>query len=132
MAHIEEIPERYRRVFVCAHDIAPEWHIRQQAAFQRHCDASISKTINFTHDARPEQVDAIYRMAYATACKGVTVYRDGCRESQPMELDNKDKLKKGAVVADRGRPRRRRRRLSRPGRPSSDWPTSSRCRCRRS
>ncbi|MDD4892309.1 MAG: adenosylcobalamin-dependent ribonucleoside-diphosphate reductase, partial [Phycisphaerae bacterium] len=98
LAHLDEVPDAIRRVFVCAHDIAPDWHMKQQAAFQRHCDASISKTINFTNDAQVEEVDAIYRMAYTMGCKGVTVYRDGCRKNQPMSLDNKDKLKKGAAA----------------------------------
>ncbi len=91
LAHIEDLPADVRRVFVCAHDIAPDWHMKQQAAFQRHCDSSISKTINFPHEATVQQVDDIYRMAFRMQCKGVTVYRDGCRSNQPMALDNKDK-----------------------------------------
>jgi ribonucleoside-diphosphate reductase alpha chain len=86
LAHLAEIPQDIRRVFVCAHDIAPQWHVRMQAAFQKHCDASISKTINFPSHATQQDVDAIYRMAYELGCKGVTVYRDGCRRSQPMAL----------------------------------------------
>ena len=56
LAHIEDIPEDVKRVFVCAHDITPDWHMQMQAAFQRHCDSSISKTINFPHDATAEDV----------------------------------------------------------------------------
>ncbi len=94
LAVIEGIPEDVKHVFVCAHDITPEWHVRMQAAFQPHCDSSISKTINFPHDATLEDVETIYRMAYAMRCKGVTVYRDGCRSSQPMALkDSEDKHK---------------------------------------
>lgn len=91
LAHIDDIPEDVRAVFVCAHDISPEWHIKMQAAFQKHCDSSISKTINFPSEAGPDDVDAIYRMAYSLRCKGVTVYRDGCRSSQPMALADSEK-----------------------------------------
>ena len=86
LAHIKDIPDDVRRVFVCAHDITPTWHMRMQAAFQKHCDASISKTINFPHSATAKDVADIYRMAYDLRCKGVTVYRDGCRKHQPMAL----------------------------------------------
>ena len=84
LRHFPQIPPAVKRVFVCAHDIEPLWHVRMQAAFQEHCDAAISKTINFPHDATVEQVDEIYRLAHELGCKGITVYRDGCRPSQPM------------------------------------------------
>lgn len=100
LAHIDGIPEDVKRVFVCAHDIQPEWHVRMQAAFQRHCDSSISKTINFAHDATSNDVEKIYRDAYALRCKGVTVYRDGCRSSQPMALANSEDKHKSAGQSD--------------------------------
>jgi ribonucleoside-diphosphate reductase alpha chain len=93
LAHLDGVPDDVRDVFVCAHDIEPEWHVKMQAAFQRHCDSSISKTINFPHDAKPQDVQTIYKMAYELDCKGVTVYRDGCRASQPMALKDSDKKK---------------------------------------
>ena len=61
--YIDDVPEALKRVFVTAHDITPYWHMKMQAAFQRHCDASISKTINFPHDATPADVREIYEMA---------------------------------------------------------------------
>jgi len=97
LASFDEVPEDVKRVFVCAHDIAPEWHIKMQAAFQQHCDSSISKTINFPHDAEPADVDAIYRAAYELRCKGVTVYRDGCRSMQPMALAGSDHKREKTV-----------------------------------
>jgi ribonucleoside-diphosphate reductase alpha chain len=86
LAHIEEIPQEHRDLFVTAHDIEPEWHMRMQAAFQDHCDASISKTINFPNSATVEDVRTICDLAIDLNVKGVTVYRDGCREMQPMAL----------------------------------------------
>jgi ribonucleoside-diphosphate reductase alpha chain len=60
---LEDIPDNIKRLFVTAHEISPEWHVRMQAAFQKHCDSSISKTINFANSAKVEQVDAIYNLA---------------------------------------------------------------------
>ena len=93
LAHVPDVPDELRRVFVCAHDISPEWHIRMQAALQKHCDASISKTINFPEDATVEDVEEIYHLAYKLACKGVTVYRNGCRKHQPMALKGSDQVR---------------------------------------
>ncbi|MFN0206214.1 MAG: vitamin B12-dependent ribonucleotide reductase [Planctomycetota bacterium] len=89
--HFDEIPEDARKVYVCAHDVTPEWHMRMQAAFQKHCDASISKTINFAHEATVDEVAKIYEMAIDLNVKGVTVYRDGCRDHQPMALTSTKK-----------------------------------------
>jgi ribonucleoside-diphosphate reductase alpha chain len=86
--NVEGIPEDVKRLFVTAHDITPFWHMKMQAAFQRHCDSSISKTINFPHDSTPGDVRGIYELAIEENVKGVTVYRDGCRDVQPMALTN--------------------------------------------
>ena len=99
LAHIKDIPEEVRKTFVCAHDITPEWHVRMQAAFQKHCDSSISKTTNFPHQAKAEDVRKIYDMAYELRCKGITVYRDGCRKGQPMALKKAEKKEAPAPAA---------------------------------
>jgi len=95
LAHDDAVPEDIKHIFVCAHDITPDWHMKMQAAFQQHCDASISKTINFPNAATVEDVETIYRLAYDYRCKGVTVYRDGCRSCQPMALKNGEDTETG-------------------------------------
>ncbi len=83
---ISSIPASVRKIFKCAYDISPEWHIRMQAAFQKHCDAAVSKTINFTEKAKAASVDKAYRLAYHLGCKGITIYRQKSRPNEPMAL----------------------------------------------
>jgi ribonucleoside-diphosphate reductase alpha chain len=88
-----EIPEKWQRVFVTANQIAPDWHMQMQAAFQLHCDSAISKTTNFAHTATVDDVRHIYELAYDLKCKGVTVYRDGSRDNQVLSTGATDKAK---------------------------------------
>lgn len=99
LANRTEIPDQDRRVFVTARDITPEWHMLTQAAFQKSCDASISKTINFSADATAEEVRTIYDLAIDLGVKGVTVYRDGCRDQQPMALKGGEEAAASEVVS---------------------------------
>jgi ribonucleoside-diphosphate reductase alpha chain len=100
----EEIPTDVRRIFVTAHDIAPEWHIRMQAACQRYVDNAVSKTVNFPNGATKEDVAQAYLLAYQLGCKGLTIYRDGSRQEQVLNRGvNNSKPDKG-VLAPRPRP----------------------------
>jgi ribonucleoside-diphosphate reductase alpha chain len=81
---IETLPENIRRLFVTAHDIPPAFHVRMQAAFQKHTDNAVSKTVNFPENATPKDVREVFLLAYKEGCKGVTVYRSGSRDRQVL------------------------------------------------
>ncbi|MBF8258528.1 MAG: ribonucleoside-diphosphate reductase, adenosylcobalamin-dependent, partial [Actinobacteria bacterium] len=84
--HLDGIPDEVRRVFVTAHDISPEAHLRMQAAFQKFVDNAVSKTVNFSSDATRDDIRKVFALAYRLGCKGVTVYRDRSRDEQVLNI----------------------------------------------
>ncbi|MCQ9206597.1 MAG: adenosylcobalamin-dependent ribonucleoside-diphosphate reductase [Omnitrophica bacterium] len=100
-----EIPPDIKKIFVTSHDISPEWHIKMQAAFQRHTHNAVSKTVNFPHDATEEDIEKVYMLAHKTGCKGVTVYRDRSRMEQVLNIEKKDKIEKAVISEIVPRPR---------------------------
>ncbi len=84
--NIASLPDELKKIFVVAGDISPQWHLKIQAGLQKYVDNAISKTINFSNSATIEDVRNAYLMAYETGCRGITIYRDGSREKQVLEV----------------------------------------------
>lgn len=106
IGEITEIPQEIRKVFVTAHEIDPEWHVRMQAAFQKYTDNAVSKTINLRSDATTDDIKKAYLLAWETECRGITVFRDGSKGDQVLNLGVKpdspvDVAKQAQVILER-------------------------------
>lgn len=99
---MDYLPAPLRKVFVTAMDITPEWHLRMQAAFQRHTDNAVSKTVNLSNSATEQDIREIYWLAYQEGCKGVTVYRDGCKSIQVLATGEGQKKMDGESAPEAG------------------------------
>jgi len=101
---MENIPDEVKRVFVTAHEITPEWHVKMQAAFQKSTDNAVSKTVNFPQEATRQDIAKVYRMAYDEGLKGITIYRDRSRDAQVLTTGKGKKEEKAFKLTPRQRP----------------------------
>ena len=100
---VAEVPNSVKRLFVTAHEITPEWHVRMQAAFQRSTHNAVSKTVNFPQQATREAIAKVYMMAYQDGLKGITIYRDRSRDAQVLTTGKKEEKAEGAGRTPRKR-----------------------------
>jgi ribonucleoside-diphosphate reductase alpha chain len=91
---MEGVPDRVKRLFVTAHEISPEWHVKMQAAFQKSTHNAVSKTVNFPQEATRDDVARVYMLAYEQGLKGITIYRDRSRETQVLTTGKEEEEKK--------------------------------------
>jgi ribonucleoside-diphosphate reductase alpha chain len=95
---IKRVPDDIKRLFMTALDIDPVWHVKMQAAFQKFTDNAVSKTVNLPNDAKVEDVQEIYDLAWQLKCKGVTVFRYGSKPEQVLYI-GEVKGKEGKFVS---------------------------------
>ncbi|MCL2475021.1 MAG: vitamin B12-dependent ribonucleotide reductase [Chloroflexi bacterium] len=98
LADYKEVPDAVKQVFATAHDVSPDFHVRMQVAFQKYTDNAVSKTVNFENNATIKEVADVYMQAYKSGLKGITIYRDGSRDNQPMSTGKKEDGQEAAAL----------------------------------
>ncbi len=106
LSDMDEVPDDCKKLFVTAHEIDTQWHVKMQATFQYYTDNAVSKTVNFPKEATKEDIAKVYKMAYEEGLKGITIYRDGSREGQVLTTGNVNTPNKATMLSPRKRARK--------------------------